>query len=86
MNHEFIDMPKWQETGLDFCQKHGTASIIHKGKECPVCEEIATVQDETMEQLKRAEKAEARVKKLEDKEFDRVEKEGRDLDLRRLMI
>ena len=37
-------------------------------------------------QKSRAEKAEARVKELEDKEFDRTEQEGRDLDIQRLLI
>lgn len=31
-------------------------------------------------------KAEARIKELEDKEFNRVEQEGRDLDMQRLLI
>ena len=36
--------------------------------------------------IERAERAEARVKELEDKEFDRVEQKGRDLDIQRLLI
>ena len=50
------------ETDLKICTDHMPATVMYRDEHCPLC----VAHEETMDQFKRAEELEARVKELEE--------------------